>query len=174
MVVLGFDPGLASLGYSVFDDSINMDMTDVFCPKTKGIKRLYSLRQKAKAIILHYAPDYGFIEDYAFKMGPGARGQDMGEIGGILRLLFYDLGIRYLTITPQHIKKYVTGSGIAKKEVMIEFCEKKFGRCFKNHNACDAYCIARFGHEYVTMGETPFMRKYDLHTVKKVYQFEKR
>ncbi len=77
----------------------------------------------------------------------GSRGQKMFQLAGLhyyIRMRIYDHGLDYEIISPQALKKFVTGKGNVKKEVMILETFKKFNEEFYDNNLCDAYCLARY------------------------------
>jgi len=163
--VLGVDSALIALGYSFYDMKAKLDSTGVFKTKGKGVSRLDEIRRYYKALIIHHKPEYIFIEGYAF----GGRGQDMGEVGGLLRLLFFDFKLPFIEVVPQHLKMYTCGKGNARKELMLMKCFKRFDREFNDNNECDAYCLARFGAEMIEKGYKDFSDLYKIKTVKKHY-----
>ena len=82
------------------------------------------------------------IEGLAF----GARGQRMLELGGLhyhCRLELSKQNLKYQITEPGVLKKFVTGKGNAKKELMLMRVFKKWGVEFEDNNLCDAYCLAR-------------------------------
>ena len=61
--------------------------------------------------------DMVFLEGYAF----GAKGNvfNIAENTGILKYKLQQLGNQYMVIPPTEVKKYATGKGNAKKEMML-------------------------------------------------------
>jgi Holliday junction resolvasome RuvABC endonuclease subunit len=52
---------------------------------------------------------------------------------------FYDFKL----IAPPSLKKFISGVGNCKKNLMLLYAFKKFGEEFDDDNICDAYCLAR-------------------------------
>ena len=93
----------------------------------------------------------------------GSKGMiiDLGKLLGTLERTCYLNEIRWMTVTPQEVKKFATGSGTASKDEMIaaitneEHLKMLIEACPKNKkgepdgldNLADAYHIARFGRE---------------------------
>lgn len=137
--------------------SIDADGTDIsgnltsFDPKTNtGIERLLSIYNHLLNLLTE-TPDIGHIcvEGYA----PGAKfGRELaGELGAIVKLSIYDYfdrvfrnhNLRYPTIVqPSSLKKFVTGSGAAKKNTMILAVYKKWGFETSDDNLADAFSLA--------------------------------
>lgn len=159
MKIVAIDPSLTASGYSVYDSVSNTFGTWVFSPKTKGVTRLVEIRDFFKEFMTHQKPDLAVIEGYAY----GGRGQDMGEVGGLLRVCcFHDLGIKFIEVVPQHLKRYVCGKGNAQKDLMMMKCLSRWGVEFTDNNKCDAYCLAQFGKELMELGQGPMGLKYGL------------
>lgn len=65
------------------------------------------------------------IEGYAMGVSGTGRVFDLAENCGILKFKLNQAGIKYYTPTPGQIKKFYTGNGAAKKELMVYTFEKK-------------------------------------------------
>ena len=89
-----------------------------------------------------------YIEDLSF----GSRGQAMFQLAGLhylVRTFFYKSMVWFNVISPASLKKFVTGKGNAKKDLMLLKTYKKWGIEFQDDNLCDAYCLARMLlHDY--------------------------
>ncbi len=71
----------------------------------------------------------------------------MGALHYLIRLIFLKKKINYKIIAPGTLKKYVAGTGVAKKELMLLKTYKKWGVEFSDNNLCDAYGLARMALE---------------------------
>lgn len=83
------------------------------------VQRFHHLAKTIVGICANYKDCEGFdilLEEYAF----AAKGQvfNIGENGGILKLVLITNGMKFRTRAPTTIKKFATGSGRAKKEDM--------------------------------------------------------
>ena len=104
--------------------------------------------------ILRVDFDHVNIEGLAF----GARGQSMFELAGLhycLRVALTRQKTEYRITTPSELKKFVTGKGNAKKELMLLKVFKKWGVEFSDNNLCDAFSLAMFcrqnnGHRQIS------------------------
>jgi crossover junction endodeoxyribonuclease RuvC len=88
------------------------------------------------------------MEGYSF--GSANRAHMAGELGAAVKLALYDLGSVPLIIPPSSVKKYATGKGNAKKDLMILACYKNWGVEFSNDNEADSYCIAKIAAGHAT------------------------
>lgn len=74
-------------------------------------------------------------------------GQSTMELAGlhyIVRCAIHNsTDFTYKMISPPTLKKFVSGVGNCKKNLMLLYAFKKFGEEFNDDNICDAYCLAR-------------------------------
>lgn len=85
-----------------------------------------------------------YIEGLAYS----SSGQSTMELAGLHYLVRCYIvqqnnGLPYKMIAPPSLKKFVTGVGNCKKNLMLLNAFKKFGEEFDDDNVCDAYCLAR-------------------------------
>jgi Holliday junction resolvasome RuvABC endonuclease subunit len=70
------------------------------------------------------------------------------ELGGIVRAILWKEGVRHLDPTPSQLKKFVVGSGGAKKSEMMMWVQKRWGFTAKSDNVADAFGLACMGLAY--------------------------
>jgi len=85
-----------------------------------------------------------FIEGLSFM----SKGQAVMQLAGLHFFVRYFLkkytNVKsFEVIPPTTLKKFVTGKGNAKKELMLMYCFKKYGMEFTDNNLCDSYLLAR-------------------------------
>lgn len=80
------------------------------------------------------------IEDYVFMKGRAM--QVLFEIGTVIRYNLFTKGFRYLEVPPTSLKKFVTGSGNAKKEQMIKEVYRRWDIDCKTSDEADAFGLA--------------------------------
>ena len=121
----------------------------VFKPKSYGTRRLSDIRthilqelNDAEAVL---------IEDYAF-CARGAAVFQLGELGGMIRLLMADLNKPLYIVNVGHVKKWATGAGNAKKPDMMMAAErsKLFGAVSTNDNIIDSLWMANIGYHLLS------------------------
>jgi len=142
MKLLSLDQSLNNTGFCVFDD-MKLLQKGVIQPKIMGVERLNMIRQEVNSLIDKYSIDLIGIEGYSF----GSNGMavfNIGELGGVLRLLFYDRLIKYIVVPPTTVKKFLTGKGNSKKDLMLKEVYKRYDFNEDNDNIADAYVIGRF------------------------------
>jgi crossover junction endodeoxyribonuclease RuvC len=59
------------------------------------------------------------------------------------------MAYHYLMVAPTALKKFITGKGNAKKELMLMKIFKRYGLEFENNNLADAYALARYGENLI-------------------------
>jgi len=80
------------------------------------------------------------IEGYSFGSKTGQF--QLGEVGGIARLLLVERGIDYIVVPPNVLKKWTTGNGTADKIAMAVSTFDQWGLRFDDDNQCDAFNLA--------------------------------
>jgi len=102
-------------------------------------------------------PSYVGIENYAYNAKQAS--YQLGEVGGIARLLLWRSGIPYRLHDPISVKMFATHDGTCQKDLVERFVLKRWGVDFSNYNQpaskngnqdrttsedlCDAYSIAK-------------------------------
>lgn len=108
--------------------------------KSRGLERLATIRDEV--LTLAHGADAVFIEGYAY----GARNQahQIGELGGVLRLALWEMGLPVYEVPPSTLKMYGTGKGTAGKDAMIAAAIRRFGFEGSDNNAADACVLWHF------------------------------
>jgi Holliday junction resolvasome RuvABC endonuclease subunit len=151
MNVLGVDPSLTSTGLCVKHPDSGITTCRIRPGKyLKGPSRLaYSRREIEQA--LHEEVELVCYEGYSMGSRNG-RMFDIGELGGVLKTLFYERGLPTLIVPPSTLKLFVTGKGNAKKVDMVEAVMHNWGHQVKSDDEADAYALYRLGTEYLSSG----------------------
>lgn len=120
MIILGFDPGLATLGYGVIkkDAKHKPEMIDygiISTPKDKNLAvRLGLLEKGIKQVIDKYKPDEIAIEELFFAKNVKT-GIAVAHARGVLLLTANKECGKIFEYTPLQIKQALTGYGLATK-----------------------------------------------------------
>lgn len=162
---LGIDQSLtgtgicALLGHDVYE-------TQLIRPKQlRGAERLLFIARQITEFIAQKGGPEAFtlaaIEGYAF----GATGKvfQLGEVGGVVRLVLRQHEVPFIVVGPQKLKKWITGSGGGSKGVIMAHLRDKFGIMFADDNEADAYGLALLAAHFAGMWE-------DIATSKKLQQ----
>lgn len=123
MIILGLDPGLATLGYGVIEKDERGNCRAVDCgvvqtPKEEGLPvRLAMLEQGIAQIIEKYHPDEVAIEELFFSKNI-TTGIAVAHARGVALLTCVKHCGRLFEYTPMQIKQALTGYGKADKKQM--------------------------------------------------------
>ena len=142
---IGIDPSYNGFGIIILDIEGRIIQQELLKSKTSDSceERILSLEQGFK-----FVKDIDNLE-VIYIEGPSYASQgkfvlQMGALHYYLRIFFRLNNINYKVITPGNLKKYVTGKGTCKKELMLLKTYKKWGIEFDDNNLCDAYGLARY------------------------------
>lgn len=142
--IIGIDPGTAQIGAVVIKDN-SILYQGTWVPSVKETERIVWYRDELHKLILQCKVTDGVIEGYSYMSK--WRAHDLGEVGGVIRVLFYDLKIPLMVVPPPTLKKFVSGKGNCQKDFMMLFAFRKWGKEFSDTHQCDAYCLARYLQE---------------------------
>ena len=101
-------------------------------PHESALLRLNSWRNILGMLVRDRQPDYVGIEDYAY--GASMRAHQIGELGGIARLVCFNSGIKLRLHDPLSLKMFVTYNGHAKKPEIEKCVKKRWGQDFSEYN----------------------------------------
>ena len=144
---VGIDPSINGTGIIVLDKDANIVEQKLFSVKADTFEESLVKYEKeiefiANMIALHAV----YLEGPAYQ----ATGQvilQMGALHFITRLFLFKKQKNYKIIAPGTLKKFVTGKGNSKKELMLMKTFKRWGVEFEDNNLCDAYGLARMALE---------------------------
>lgn len=154
---VGVDISLTGTGVCRLTDQ--GDEHKVTCIKTPAHKSFTEWFGRIKTItdeVLEYV-DSGsivFVEGYAF----GATGQvfNIAELSGYIKYQLYTGDCTaVIQVPPTSLKKYITGKGNAKKDLMLKEVYKKYNVDFFDDNIADAYALARMAYELTLHYQNP-------------------
>ncbi len=127
MIILGFDPGIATFGFGVIESQPDRpkNLTYVNCgvittkPKEEPEKRLAELAQDLESIITKYKPHVIGIEKLYFQTNVSSA-MRVAEARGVAMYFAAKNHIPIIECTPLVIKNAVTGFGKAEKAQVQE------------------------------------------------------
>jgi|SRR5471030_1203734 len=136
--ILGIDASLTSTGYA-YRNSNDLYAGTVAPGKLKGPYRLAYIRDRIREVVAFARPTLVVMEDYA--MGRSAKISmpfHIGELGGVIKTLLWDLGHDVMLVPPTSLKMIVAGHGFAKKPDMRVALELTFGHIITQDDEADA------------------------------------
>lgn len=150
MVVLGIDPGLATVGIGLIATSPKLHVLDYCTIETSKVlstpERLQEIASDLKKIIRKHSPDLAVIEKLYFETNRKTAMQ-VSEARGVILLTVQQAGITILEPTPMELKCAVTGDGGADKLQMKAMLERTLGMDLTGvrDDAVDALGLALYG-----------------------------
>lgn len=150
MEILALDLSLTSTGYCHEGETgtISFDET--------GPHRLWLIKREVESLVNRFKIDLVVIEGYSFS-SRNSQAHSIGELGGVIRLLLWELGKPIVVIPPTCRAKFATGKGNASKNEVISSVSAKTGIIWKNPGAddkCDAWVMEEMA--FVKLGKPRF------------------
>lgn len=148
MIVIGIDPGLATVGFGVIRTEKNV-ITPVSygCIRTSAEKespqRLLEIYTEVIALFEKYAPEAVAVERLFFNKNV-TNAMGVSEARGVIILAAQQKQIPVFQYTPLQVKQAITGSGRADKKQMQEMIKRllNLGEIPKPDDAADGLSIA--------------------------------
>jgi crossover junction endodeoxyribonuclease RuvC len=150
MKLVGLDLSLTSTGASCGG------RTTVLSSKHKGALRLAEYRTQITELCLVENITHAVIEGYAFA-SRNSHAHSIGELGGVVRLVLFDLNIPYVEVPPTSRAKFATGRGNPGKNEVISAISAKTGLVFSGgsgNDECDAWILEQMA--VTKLGLSPY------------------
>lgn len=140
---LGVDQSLRSTGVALVSSEGSRLYTGTVTPlKLTGAPRLAYIRDNLRNVVVSSGPiTHAALEGYA--MDAVNRSFDLGEVGGLVRLLLHDLGIPFVVVAPTSLKQFAGCSGVTSKKGMREAVLKTWKLDIEQNDECDAFVLAQ-------------------------------
>lgn len=157
-ISIGIDPSLAATGIAVLDSGNIVEVRLIKSKPTKEktpsdeIQRLIKIKSDIIEILEKYEPAVVCIEGLAFMARNTSALVQLAGLNYMIREYLNEKGIKFIIIAPSTLKKFITGNGAAKKDVMLIEVYKRYGVTILNDNESDAYSLAQCG--LALMGQT--------------------
>ena len=148
MIILGIDPGLATVGWGVVE-SVRGNVRPIAygaitTPAHTDIEsRLLMIQNDIETIIEKYKPDEMAIEELFFNTNI-TTGIAVAEARGVILCTAHKLGVKISEYTPLQVKQAVVGYGKAEKHQVIAMVTSilKLQKPPKPDDTADAVAIA--------------------------------
>jgi crossover junction endodeoxyribonuclease RuvC len=148
MIILGIDPGLATVGFGVIrKDKSGVSFVDCGVIKTPAktdlAERLHTIKKDIEEILDSVKPDAVGIEELFFVKNV-TNGLLVAHARGVIVEAIYARGIRIYEFTPLQVKNNVAGTGSAEKWQVQEMVKRtlKLKSIPRPDDAADALAIA--------------------------------
>ena len=148
MRILGIDPGLAIVGYSVLDiekdDNILVSSGSIQTDKNKSdAERLFEIMTDMQTIIDKYKPNVASVEKlFYFKNQKTVI--PVAEARGVILAILQKNNIKIAEYTPIEVKQMITGYGRASKDEVAKIVQMsiKYNKLPKLDDTLDSIAIA--------------------------------
>lgn len=134
MSAVGLDLSLTATGYADGEGA-----RVITCKKYKGAERLSHFRNHLAYTFQDQEPGIVAVEGYAYDSHT-AGSRSIGELGGVVRLLLWDMQIPWAEVPPTSLKKFATGKGNASKDQVLAAAVRLDPR-IEDNNAADAFWL---------------------------------
>ena len=142
-MIIGVDQSLTETGYCILDLNTGYRKTGIIKPKKiRGVDRLNFIELQLREILILNHITRGVMEGYSY--GSIGRTFELGELGGIIKMIFNKRGIPLEIVPPTVWKKEVVGKGNANKDKVKLVVSDDYGLKFNTQDECDAWCMAEY------------------------------
>ena len=153
-VILGIDPGLATVGYAfirvIEDEQEILDFGVLTTPAGLDLpERLLMIQKDLRQLLEIHDPDEVVIEDLFFGKNVTSA-LDVAHARGVILSTCAEQGIRPEVFTPNQIKQILTGDGCADKRQVQDMLVRTFdlAQLPKPDDAADALAVAFCGAQF--------------------------
>ena len=150
MKSIGIDLSLTGTGVVVLEDG-KLIHQELIKSKPVGDKPVDELRRIVKIVQgVHmcfgsHTIDIAVIEGLAFMARNTTALVQLSALNYFTRHLLWGIETPFVIVAPTSLKKFVTGNGASKKDVMMMEVYKRWGVTMLDDNLCDAYGLAQVG-----------------------------
>lgn len=150
MVSLGVDPSLAATGCIRLDKDGNIiDQQLIKTKPTKTIRGELERLQEIRDTIIMTDAKVAVIEGLAMGISRTTALTQLAGLNYMIREHFLLCDIPFVVVPPTQLKKFITGKGNVKKEMMLLEVYKRYDVSFSDNNLCDAYALAKIGEAII-------------------------
>lgn len=150
MIIMGLDVA-THLGVAVWCEGVIVHREVLFYPgesqaKANRPNRFVRYDKYAAAVedlLSQWAVSHCYVEGYGYANAHTL--VTLVELGTTVRQVLHESDARWYEVPPTILKKFVTGKGNAKKELMIMNVYKRFQLECQNDDEADAVALAFFG-----------------------------
>lgn len=145
MAYLGVDQSLNATGLCRLDSDACVTVLATVDPgKLRDGARLAFIKRAVSSTLA----DVKFVALEGYSYDSVGRVFELGEVGGVLKVVFVEASIPYVVVPPVLLKKFATGSTSASKEAMILAAKNK-GLIAADDNQADAFFLAQIARAFV-------------------------
>jgi len=143
-IILALDPS-TKMGVVVLEVTgkrVYVVLREEYSSTKKGMERLGDIARYMSEILTKYKPTAVIVEGYSFMSKHNL--VTMAEVGTVVRFFLWQEDYDYIELPPTSLKKFVTGKGQAKKDLMLLNVYKLWGFDTDNDNIADAFALGMY------------------------------
>jgi len=169
---LGCDTSLSGTGIVLLENG-EIKTQRLIKSKPSGDKpvneliRIRKIVEEIELIISDNIPDIAVIEGMAYMARNTSALVQLAALNYMTRSLLFDYKIPFTIVVPTTLKKFVTGKGNSKKDVMLIETYKRYGVTLLNDNENDAFGLAKIGEELLSNNKLPIFQQEVIELLKK-------
>ena len=150
---LGLDLSLTGTGFVIVRDGKIVSSKLIKSKKTGDLPmdeltRLIQIVRDIQTSLKATFIDIAVIENLAFGVRNATALTQLAGLNYFVRkMLTYECGyqIPFVLVAPTSLKKFITGNGGSKKDVMLMEVYKRYGETLLDDNICDSFALAKVG-----------------------------
>ena len=150
IISLGLDLSLVGTGVVILKNG-KLVKKELLKSKPSGdkpineLKRIRKIVESLEFITSEHMPDIAVIEGLAFMARNSTALVQLSALNYMTRAMLDDYNIPFIIVAPTSLKKFITGSGASKKDVMLIETYKRYGVSLLDDNICDGFGLAQVG-----------------------------
>jgi len=109
------------------------------------IKRIQKIVEEIEFCLGDEVPTIAVIEGLAFMVRNATALVQLSALNYMTRALLLSYEVPFVIVAPTSLKKFITGSGASKKDVIMMEIFKRYHVTIINDNEADAYALAQVG-----------------------------
>lgn len=151
IIAIGFDLSLTGTGVVVLNDGKLVKQRLIKSkPIADGkpvdeVRRIRKIVDELELLVGDSTPSIAVIEGLAFGVRNATALVQLSALNYMTRFMLMNYNIPFVIVAPTSLKKFITGNGAAKKDVMLIEIYKRYGVTILNDNEADAYSLAQVG-----------------------------
>jgi crossover junction endodeoxyribonuclease RuvC len=154
IISLGLDLSLTGTGVIILEDG-KIIKRHLIKSKPVGdlplneVRRIRKIVEEIEMIVSENEIQIAVIEGLAFMVRNATALVQLSALNYMVRGMLDDYHISFVIVAPTSLKKFATGSGASKKDVMLIEVYKRWGVSILDDNENDAFCLAKVGEELI-------------------------
>lgn len=161
---IGIDLSLVGSGVVVLDDG---DIVAQHLIKSKPVgtkpidelKRIRKIVEEIEMIISEEIPTIAVVEGMAFMARNTTALVQLSALNYMARAMLFDYHVPFVIVAPTSLKKFITGSGASKKDIMLMEIYKQYDVTILDDNEADAFALAQVGLALLDKHTKPLNKK---------------